>query len=218
MTFAAPGGRGEGTVAYELRGQFLEACDCHVMCPCWFEEDPDEDSCTGFMAWYVEKGVVDGVDVSGLTAISVSHHEGHRGRSKMRVAFFVDEWATDEQVAVLYKAFTGALGGPLGDLARLDEDVTSVRRAPIKLTSDSAGTELTVGNEVTTTVKPLVGATGRIISVADSALAKVLGTPADVCKSSRFKLDMSGEGFDLDLSGRSANRGRFVYVRKASYA
>ena len=48
-------------MAYELRGQFLEASDCNVMCPCWFDQDPDENKCTGMVAWYFEQGEIDGV-------------------------------------------------------------------------------------------------------------------------------------------------------------
>jgi hypothetical protein len=33
-------------MAYQMRGQFLEAYDCHVICPCWFEREPDENECT----------------------------------------------------------------------------------------------------------------------------------------------------------------------------
>jgi hypothetical protein len=88
-------------MAYEMRGQFLEACDCHVMCPCWFEQDPDESECTGMVAWYVEQGQVNGVDISGLSAVSVSHHGGHRHGAKARVALFIDEAADEAQAQAL---------------------------------------------------------------------------------------------------------------------
>jgi hypothetical protein len=204
-------------VAYELRGLWLEACDCHVMCPCWFEQDPDEGSCTGLTAWHVTKGQIDDVDVSDLTTVSVSYHAGHRGSARMRVALFVDDRATQEQASALERAFTGALGGPLADLAKLVGDVESVQRAPIVFTSGDGATQLSVGQALSLTMTAFTGSTRRVITIADSALATILGTPAEVGKSSQYKLDLGGESFDLDVTDRSANRGRFAYVKARSY-
>jgi hypothetical protein len=201
-------------MAYELRGQFLEACDCFVMCPCWFEDDPDEEECTGLIAWYVEAGEVDGVDVSGLTTVSVSHHGGHRRGGRMRVAPYVDERADDDQQKALEKAFTGKGGGPLAELAELTEAVDEVAPAKISFSYDGRQTKLSVGRAARTAMKPLVGATDRVITVADSALADVLGSPAEVGRSSQFKLDVGLDEFDRQLKDRSANRGRFSYLHK----
>ena len=201
-------------MAYELRGQFLEACDCSVMCPCWFEEEPEDDECTGLIAWHVDAGEVDGVDVSGLTTVSVSHHGGHRNGGHAHVALYVDERADDHQQAALAEAFTGDAGGPLSELAELAEAVEGVTPAKISFTSDGRQTKLSVGRAVKTAMKPLVGATDRVITVADSALADVIGSPAEVGKSSQFKLDVGIDEFDRDLTGYSANRGRFAYVHK----
>jgi hypothetical protein len=201
-------------VGYELRGQFLEACDCHVMCPCWFEQDPDQNSCTGVTGWYVDQGQINGVDVSGLVAVSVSYHGGHRHGAKARVALCIDERATDAQQQALADAFTGKLGGPLQELADMTDELSAVRREPITFTSDGASTELVVGTAVTASMRPLAGPTKRIITVADGGLATVLGTPAEVGESTRFRLDLEGEAFDVDLQGRSANRGRFAYLHQ----
>jgi hypothetical protein len=198
-------------VAYELRGQFLEACDCSVMCPCWFEEDPDENECTGIVAWYLEKGNIDRVDVSGLMTVSVSHHGGHRRGGRARVALFIDERADDKQEKVLVKAFTGKLGGPLRELAQLTDEVTEVERAKIKFTSDGRSTKLAVGSKVSANMKVLTGETDRVIEVVDSAMAELLGTPAEVGKSSRYRLQLGHHQLDLDVRERSANRGRFAY-------
>jgi hypothetical protein len=210
-----PSGRVRGDVmAYEMRGQFLEACDCNVMCPCWFEQDPDENECTGIVAWYVEQGQIDGVDVSGLTTVSVSHHGGHRRGAKARVALFLDEGASDEQQRVLTDAFTGKLGGPLGELAEMTDEVATAERAPISFTSDGRTTKVSVGRAVNATMKLLTGSTGRVITVADAALGTVLGTPAEVGKSSRYRLNLGGKEFDRNLEARSANRGRFNYLHQ----
>jgi hypothetical protein len=198
-------------VAYELRGQFLEACDCSVMCPCWFDESPDENECTGIVAWYVERGKIAGVDVSGLTTVSVSHHGGHRRGGHARVALFVDERADDKQQKALVKAFTGKLGGPLRELAQLTDEVTEVERAKIKFTSDGRSTKLAVGSKVSANMKVLIGETDRVIEVVDSAMAELLGTPAEVGKSSRYRLTLGHHQLDLDVNARSANRGRFAY-------
>src|SRR3712207_2405922 len=58
---------------YTMQGIYLEACDCHAMCPCWIDGDPHGDQCTGLIAWHVEKGTIDGVDVSNLSVVSFSH-------------------------------------------------------------------------------------------------------------------------------------------------
>ena len=199
-------------MAYELRGQFLEACDCNVMCPCWFDQDPDENECTGMVAWYVEQGEIDGVDVSGLTVVSVSHHGGHRRGARARVALFTDERASDEQGRVLTDCFTGKLGGPLKELAEMTDEVGSAARAAISFGNDGGSTKVSAGPAVTAEMQPLTAETGRIITVADGALAVLLGTPAEVGRSSTYRLDVAGEAWDLQLEGRSANRGRFTYL------
>ena len=198
-------------MAYELRGQFLEACDCSVMCPCWFEEDPDDNECTGIVAWYVEQGIINRVDVSGLITVSVSHHGGHRRGGRARVALFVDERSDDKQQKALINAFTGKLGGPLRELAQLTDEVTEVDRARIVFASDGRSTKLTIGTKVSATMKLLTGQTDRVIGVVDSAMAEMLGTPAEVGRSTRYKLALGHDKLDLDVRERSANRGRFTY-------
>lgn len=200
-------------MAYDLAGEFLEACDCYVMCPCWFDDDPDEAHCTGLVAWYVDRGTIQNVDVSGLVVVSVSHHGGNRRKGKARVALFVDDRATEDQARVLEEAFTGTLGGPLADLANLTDEVDRVERAKMTFTSDGATTRLKVGKSITTSMKLLTGSTDRVMTVADTMLATLLGSPAQVGRSTQYRLDLSDDAFDMDKrDGRSANRGRFAYV------
>ena len=50
-------------MAYEIEGRLLEVCTCNVLCPCWVGEDPDYKTCDTTIAWGIEKGSIEGVDV-----------------------------------------------------------------------------------------------------------------------------------------------------------
>lgn len=205
-------------MAYEMRGQFLEACDCSVPCPCWFSEDPEDDECTGVVAWHIVQGEIEGVDVSGLTAVSVSTHGGHREKaaehSRMRVSLFVDETASEEQERALGKAFSGQLGGPLAELAQMSDKAPGVERAVIEFKSTGAKTELIAGDAVRAEMTPVVGATERTITVADSVLALMLGPLGEVNKTNNFMLDVPRHELSVDLQDVSGTHGRFSYVSK----
>lgn len=198
-------------MSYELRGQFLEVCDCYVLCPCWFEESPDEDECTGLVAWLVDQGQIGGVDVSGLASASLSYHTGHRESGHWQVRFYIDDRASSEQEKALFDAFSGALGGPLAELSRLTGKILGSDRARIQIKSDGKGTTLTIDRAIRARMSPVIGGTNRVTTVADGALSDVLGTPVEVGRSSQYRVDVPDREFDL--RGRSATKGRFVYVR-----
>jgi hypothetical protein len=207
-------------VPYTMRGQFLEVCDCSAPCPCWFGQDADEGECTGIVAWQIEQGEIDGVDVSGLTAVSISQHAGSRGphgaHAKMKVALIIDEHATDQQAASLGQVFSGELGGPLGELGEMTESAPGIDRATIAFGSDGAKTTLSVSTPrraetLITSMTPILGATGRITTVADSVMANLLGL-GEVGKASGLTIDLPTHGLDLRVEECSATRGRFSYV------
>jgi hypothetical protein len=195
-----------------MRGRFFEACDCYVPCPCWFEQDPDDAECSGVVAWQIEQGDIDGADVSGLLAVSVSRHGGHRQRPKrMQIVLFIDKRADSEQRAALEAAFTGRLGGPLAELAELGAKGAAVEAVQITFTSDGAKAALNAGQAVAVRSKALTGAEERIITINDGVLSRMLGTPGDVGKSSGLRLDVEGLGL-VDVSDRSTTTGRFAYA------
>lgn len=204
---------------YTMQGIFLEACDCYVVCPCWFDQDPHEDGCTGLIAWHVEKGVIDGVDVSNLTVVAVSHHQGHRHSGGQEVLLLIGHEASDEQAAALENAFSGRLGGPLEELKELSGPDPIVRRAPIQYFQDGRTTTVRLGETGTmgnVEMYPLVGALGRVTTLADSALARVLGTPTEVGRSARFQISVNRAPLETDLENRSASRGRFSYAHTSA--
>src|SRR5688500_3591459 len=116
---------------YRFQGTLLEACNCDVLCPCWIGENPDNGSCSSAVAYHLDEGRIRGVDVSGLTLVGVVFIPGNILAGNWTQVIFVDDRATEEQEAAMVDAFTGALGGPLADLAQLVGERRAVVRAPI---------------------------------------------------------------------------------------
>ncbi len=98
---------------YQLEGSLLEVCDCNILCPCWVGEDPDNGTCDAINAWHIDKGTVDGVDVSGLTLGLLIHIPGNIMQGNWRVVVCIDDKATPEQQEALVNVWTGKLGGPV---------------------------------------------------------------------------------------------------------
>jgi hypothetical protein len=200
-------------VPYSMRGRFLEACDCFVPCPCWFDEDPDEAECSGVVVWQIEQGAIGGVDVSGLAAASVSRHGGHRAKPvRMRITLLIDKRADDAQHEALEQAFSGRLGGPLEELAELSAPA-AVAPARISFASDGAETQVSVGQALSVRTSLLTGATARVITVGDGVFARLLGTPGEVGRSHSLRIDVNGMKL-VDVADRSTTSGRFAYLHE----
>ena len=71
-------------MAYLLEGKLLEVCTCRAVCPCWVGEDPDGGKCEGTMAWHIEKGQVEGLDVSGIAGCMLAPERSGFQRAPVR--------------------------------------------------------------------------------------------------------------------------------------
>src|SRR5215467_11420246 len=107
-------------MAYDIEGRLLEVCTCNVLCPCWVGEDPDGGTCDTTIAWAIDSGSIEGVDVGGLTlAVSANIPGNILTPKSWKAAVFVDDRSTEEQQGAMLKLFTGQLGGAVADLAAL---------------------------------------------------------------------------------------------------
>lgn len=132
-------------MAYELEGRLLEVCSCNTLCPCWVGEDPDGGTCDAILAWHVDRGRVNGVDVSDRTLALVVRIPGNVLKGNWRAAAFMDDRATPEQEQALLQVFTGKLGGAIADLAKLIGEVVSVERVPVRFGVDQGQGRVVIG-------------------------------------------------------------------------
>jgi len=131
----------------------------------------------------------------------------------MRVVLIIDE---KEQATLVAKAFSGQLGGPLGELAEMTASTPEVDRATVEFRSDGSSTTLSVDTDrrsraMSANMTPILGATERITTIADSVMANLLGL-GEVGKASGLTIDLPVHALDLSVENCSATRGRFSYV------
>ena len=200
-------------MGYHLEGKLLEVCDCNVLCPCWIGEDADNGTCDGSLAYHIDHGQIDGVDVSGLTIGIMGDIPGNILQGNWRVAVFVDDHATPRQQEVLVEAWSGKLGGPLADMAKLIGEVVAVERAPISFDVTEGEGRLTIGTVVDAAMSPYRSAAGDVTTLNESIFSTIPGSPAFVAKSSHYKREGGKYGLhNVDLQGRNAIQGSFRFV------
>lgn len=197
-------------MSYQIEGRLLEVCTCNVLCPCWVGEDPDGGTCDGTLAWHVDKGAVNGVDVAGRTIVMLCHIPGNILQGNWNVRVYVDEQASDTQMAALLNVWTGKLGGPIADMAKLVSRVDSVEKAPIEFVVDGVKGTLKVGQAIEAALEPFKGSTGKETALHDTVFTTIPGSPAFVGKASNYRAE--APGFKVNLKSHNAVSGRFHFA------
>ncbi len=158
-------------MAYQLEGNSLEACTCETNCPCWAGYEPNE-GCDTVLSWHIDEGTIEGVDVSGRSVAVVADVPcSVSDQGAASATLYVDDGATSQQEEALRNAWTGKLGGPVADLARLFGEVADVKRAPITFSVDGGKGTLSIGQEIEADTAPLWEAEGRSGTVHESVLS-----------------------------------------------
>jgi hypothetical protein len=196
-------------MGYQLEGRLLEVCDCKVLCPCWIGEDPDGGTCEAALAYQIDKGTIEGLDVSGLAVAGIGHIPGNILAGNVTSVMFVDERATPAQAEALVKVWTGKLGGPMADLARLYSEIR-IERAPITFTVEEGKGTLRIGAVVEAEMEPYRGPSGEVTTLNESIFSTIPGSPAYVAKASHYRRNAAAFGLkDVALEGHNAIQGYF---------
>ncbi len=199
-------------MAYQLEGRMLEVCSCNAICPCWVGEDPTTGTCDTVIAWHIDKGTVNGTDVSGRTLAVLAHVPGNALKGNWRAVVYVDDGATPQQQEALLNVWTGKLGGPVADLAQLIGEVAGVERVPITFEIEGGKGRFQIGPAIAGEMEPLQGATGQPTTLHDTVFSTIAGSPAYVGKAPNFRASAPNYGFNINLQDHSAVQGAFRFV------
>jgi hypothetical protein len=202
---------GDREMAYELEGRMLEVCTCNVICPCWVGEDPDGGTCEGVIAWHIDRGTVNGVDVAGRTLAILVHLPGNALKGNWRAVVYVDDGATPQQNEAVLNVWTGKLGGPVADLVQLIGEVVGVEQAPITFGVEGGKGSFEIGPVVQAEMEALQGATGQATTLHDAVFSVIPGAPAYVGKAVKFDVNAPSYGFNISLQNHSSVQGSFRF-------
>jgi hypothetical protein len=149
------------------------------------------------LAYHVDSGEIDGVDVSGLSFALFLDTPPVMSDGNWRVGVYLDDAASDSQTAQLGAVLSGQLGGPPAMLGPLIGEMLGVEKASITYTDKGRGHHLRIGNAVDVGVEDFV-ATGddpvQLTNVFHPSNTTLTVAPATAARLSTFGLDWGREG------------------------
>jgi hypothetical protein len=186
-------------MAWNIRGTYFENCSCDMVCPCTtsaLSMPADYDRCEVVLAFNIEEGTVEGVDVNGRRVVLVADTPKMMAEGNWKVGMFVDDGATSEQVEKLAGVFSGALGGPLEVFAALVGEMLGMEQAPIEFVDDGRLHSVTVGNAVDIEIEDFVppgSPTGEVSML--TGMAVPFNSTLTIAKANRSRTDAFGLSF-----------------------
>jgi hypothetical protein len=136
-------------VAWHLDGTYFENCNCDMVCPCTtsgLSMRADQERCRVVLAFHVDRGEVEGVDVSGKTVVVLADTPALMSEGNWRVGVVMDAAASPEQAQKLGAVFGGQLGGPMAMLSPLISEMIGMESAPVDYVSEGRRHSLRVGD------------------------------------------------------------------------
>ena len=196
-------------MTWNLDGEFFENCSCDAICPCAWSNlarpATRDDYCRFALAFDVERGEIEGVDVSGRSFVMIADAPPNMVDGNWRVGVIIDDGANEEQVGKFGQVLSGALGGPPAALGPLLGEFLGIEQAPITIERDGKNHRVTVGELVDYSGERVTLESGDQVSLTNIVAhpaGPTLGlAPVSRAQVSAFGIEYAGEG----LSG-FANR------------
>src|SRR5947209_2575115 len=128
-----PADEREEPMAWSLEGTYFENCSCDTICPCTWSgltAHATNDRCYAMLAFHIDRGDIEGVDVGGLTFAMVIDSPPVMSDGNWKVGVVVDAAASADQAGALGQVLGGELGGPPAMLAGLLGEMAGIEQAP----------------------------------------------------------------------------------------
>jgi hypothetical protein len=146
---------------WQISGDYFENCNCSVVCPCLVSKNapltskPTEGVCNVVLVFHIERGSYNDTSLDGMNVVLAAHTPGPMGEGNWSVAAFIDQRADDKQAEALGAMFTGAAGGPMGNLAPLIGKNLGVSKVPITYRIEGKRRSAEIPNVLHMAVDPL---------------------------------------------------------------
>jgi hypothetical protein len=150
-------------MAWKLDGTYFENCNCDWVCPCTvtsFASPATGDRCQVILNYHVQRGQIDGTDVSGRSVSIVADSPKRMLDGGWRVGVIIDDKASKEQADKLTGVFAGQMGGPMANIAPLIGEILGIERLPIEYIDDGKRHRIRIGDSIAIEVEDYAAAEG----------------------------------------------------------
>jgi hypothetical protein len=197
------------TPAWQISGQYLEACSCDSLCPCptsGLAARPTQGSCDAGLVFQVERGQYGDTRLDGLGFAVLLHTPGPMIQGDWTVGVVVDARASAAQKDALVAIASGQAGGPMAAVAPLVGRLGGVESKPISFERSGMRGSAAIPGILDIAVEGIPGADAGQPIYLDN-----VGHPAAsrlaLARASRSH--MHGFGIDWDDTG-GRNNGHFA--------
>lgn len=188
---------------WSIKAKYYEACNCAYGCPCNFNGFPTHGNCTGIIAFAIDEGERDGVDLSGLKLVGAVDWPKaiHDGNGKMAV--FIDA-TSDEQREAIVPILMGQDGGmPWELLATTVSEIHGPFFESIEIDDNGTSSRVRVGDKVVVEMEPFTNpVSGEPHEVHTVMPDGFIFTDGLVAGTRTARVD--AEGVSFDCSGNNA--------------
>ena len=182
---------------WSLAGDYFEACNCDVACPCVFLSDPTKGECTVLVAWHVRKGRSGNENLDGLNFALAAYAPGNMVKTKWEVAVYIDERANPRQRQILEAILGGQAGGPFAAFGPFFGKMHGYRFAPMEFVVDGKRRSLSIKGIAQMSSEAMAGAGGSEVKVSNSPLILV----PEVTVAKATQLSLSDHGWKWESAG-----------------
>jgi hypothetical protein len=199
-------------VSWRLSGTYFENCNCDVTCPCaisGFAVPADNERCLVLLAFHVDSGEIDGVDVSGLSYAIVADAPGAMAEGNWKVGLLLDAAASAEQSELLAAVASGQRGGAPAGFTPFIGELLGMESAAIEYLDDGPRHSVRIGEYADVEVEDFVpeGASEptRLTGVPHPVSSTLTAARATRSKVRAF-------GIELDAVGKNGHASPFSWT------
>ena len=165
-------------MAWTITGEFVEACSCNMLCPCWYGVQNlmimDQGWCASPWLIRIEEGESNGVDISACNVALVTYFPGPTlfdGQGTGRV--YLDHQNSAEQRRELEAIFTASRGGPLEVIGSLVSNWLTTQVTDIDVSEENGAIKANIGDFGSIVSTRMVNEAGNKVSLYEAGFALV---------------------------------------------
>lgn len=159
--------------SWAVIGELALNCSCEVFCPCVVslgQHPPTYGYCQAWVGIRIDEGHADETPLGGINVAMLLDIPGRMAEGGWTVALYVDEAASDDQVAALEHILSGKARGTTGLFRLLVANFLGTRRVPVTYASEDGVRTLQAGRAILASIRPVDGAEpGRPVTIENTS-------------------------------------------------